>query len=174
MKFHVFAALALASLARLAPAHAGSLPDPAVKALQLGLADERNAEAFYAAVMDKFGAVRPFSNIIKAEQRHEAMLLDLFQRYDVAVPGLPTGGVVPSVPPRLAEACQMGIDAEIANRDLYDKQLLPAVANYPDITQVFTALRDASEQNHLPAFRRCVNGANAGQRTNSQRGVRAA
>jgi AcrR family transcriptional regulator len=47
-------------------------------------------------------------------------------------------------------------EAEIANRDLYDRQLLPAVAAYSDITLVMQRLRDASENNHLPAFQRCV------------------
>jgi hypothetical protein len=49
----------------------------------------------------------------------------------------------------------MAVNAEIANRDLYGRTLLPAVISYPDITAVMTRLRDASEQNHLPAFRRC-------------------
>jgi hypothetical protein len=31
-----------------------------------------------------------------------------------------------------------------------------AATAYPDITQVMQRLRDASEENHLPAFERCA------------------
>ena len=37
------------------------------------LDDEYRAEAIYDAVMQKFGEVRPFINIIEAERRHAAM-----------------------------------------------------------------------------------------------------
>ena len=32
--------------------------------------DEYHARAFYNAVIDKFGEIRPFSNIVQAETRH--------------------------------------------------------------------------------------------------------
>ena len=110
--------------------------------------------------MAKFGDVRPFSNIINAERQHEAMLIDLYETYGVAVPenGYATGALAaPVAPETLVDACKIGVEAEIANRDLYDGNLLPAVAAYPDITLVMQRLRDASEENHLPAFQRCVN-----------------
>ena len=44
------------------------------KILLDALDDERKAEASYAVVIDKFGPVRPFSNIIEAEQRHASAL----------------------------------------------------------------------------------------------------
>ena len=55
----------------------------------------------------------------------------------------------------LTAACQTGVDAEIANADLYKNILLPIVTNYPDITAVFTNLMNASEEKHLPAFEKC-------------------
>ena len=60
-----------------------------------------------------------------------------------------------SAPATLQEACQIGVDAEIANAALYQNELLPVVADYEDITAVFTNLMNASEQKHLPAFERC-------------------
>jgi hypothetical protein len=49
--------------------------------------------------------------------------------------------------------------AERDNMALYDK-MLAAVKAYPDITPVVTSLRDASAQNHLPAFARCAGTGN--------------
>ena len=153
-------AILLLGLLAAAPAWSQTLTPEAEAALGSALQDERHAEAFYAAVMARFGDARPFSNIINAERQHEAMLIGLYETYGVAIPenGYTTGALVPpAAPETLADACKIGVEAEIANRDLYDGNLLPAVAAYPDITLVMQRLRDASEENHLPAFQRCAN-----------------
>jgi len=153
-------AILLSGLLAASPVWSQTLTPDAVAALGSALQDERHAEAFYAAVMAKFGDARPFSNIIEAERQHEAMLIGLYETYGVAVPenGYTTGALeAPMAPETLVEACKIGVEAEIANRDLYDGNLLPAVAAYPDITLVMQRLRDASEENHLPAFQRCAN-----------------
>ncbi len=150
---------ALCATALFSPLKAAPLPDPVIKVLNDALQDERNAETFYEQVIAKFGAVRPFSNIISAEKRHSSGVISLMSQYGVPVPDNPyeTGAMArPEVPATLAEACKIGVDAEIANRDLYNVQLLPKVTDYPDITRVLTALRDASNQKHLPAFQRCA------------------
>ncbi|HEY8594415.1 MAG TPA: DUF2202 domain-containing protein [Devosiaceae bacterium] len=141
-------------------ASAAPLTDDARSALNAALDDEYHAEAVYSAVIEKFGAVRPFVNIIRAEQQHQAMLMDLFTSYGLEVPANPylTGEKpLAQIPASIAESCAVGVAAEIANRDLYNVQLLPKVAGYGDITAVLEALRDASEFNHLPAFQRCAN-----------------
>jgi len=67
--------------------------------------------------------------------------------------------VVPATPATtfgtLAEACAFAAQAEIANFALYDNWL-STVSDYPDLVQIFTNLRNASEFNHLPAFQRCA------------------
>ena len=108
--------------------------------------------------MRAFVDVRPFSNIIEAERRHQDRLVALFHAYSLPVPinGYQSGAIpCPFAPSTLKAACEMAVDAEIANRYLYDRTLLLAVTSYPDITAVMTRLRDDSEQNHLQAFRRC-------------------
>ena len=123
------------------------------------LQDEYHAEAFYDAVMEKFGPVRPFSNIIRAEQMHQSALIDIMQHYGVAIPAnteLKSAEIRAAVPATLGEACSIGIQAEIDNAGLYQDKLLPAVTAYPDITTIFKALSDASQQKHLPAFQRCA------------------
>jgi hypothetical protein len=140
--------------ANLPPAVPGPLPEDVVAALNAALQDEYNAYATYQAVIDQFGAVRPFTNIQQAEANHIAALTFLFERY-----GLPVTAPAPldSAPAfgTLADACAVGAAAEVANFGLYDSWLETA-QDYPDITQVFTSLRNASEFNHLPAFERCA------------------
>jgi hypothetical protein len=162
MKLYSHRALALVAAvcatALFSPLQAAPLPDPVIKVLNDALQDERHAESFYEQVIAKFGEVRPFSNIINSEQRHSSGVIALMSQYGVAVPENPyeTGAMAkPEAPATLAEACKVGVEAEIANRDLYDVQLLPKVKDYPDIARVLTALRDASDQKHLPAFQRC-------------------
>ena len=160
MKRTGMAALAAVLAAGLATsAMAATLTDAAKTALGAALEDEHRAEAFYAAVIAKFGEVRPFTNIIKAERVHARELITVMKTYGldpVANPFLKDPAVAALVPATVAEACQMGVKAEIDNRDLYDNKLMPAVTGYPDIKVVFQSLRDASQNKHLPAFQRCV------------------
>jgi hypothetical protein len=62
-------------------------------------------------------------------------------------------GDVPSFD-TLADACEAGVQAEIDNAALYD-ELFTMVDN-ADIIRVFTALQEASQTKHLPAFERCA------------------
>lgn len=154
-------ALSAALAAALSPAAFAATPltTDARAALQAGIADEYRAEAFYAAVMDKFGTVRPFANIIRAERMHAAMLTDVMKTYGIepgANPYLGSAEIAAMVPATIGEACTVGVTAEIENKDLYDGRLIPATAGYPDIKAVFEALRDASQNAHLPAFQRCA------------------
>jgi hypothetical protein len=144
--------LALASV-NSAFAAAPTLPDEVVKAITAGLLDEYHAYNTYQAIIDEFGKVRPFVNIQKAEAQHIAALKAIFTQYGVAIPAQPN--VEPLALTSVAEACQAGAAAEIANYALYDG-LLETVKDYPDILRVMTTLRNASEFNHLPAFERCA------------------
>jgi hypothetical protein len=138
----------------LPPAVSGDLPDDVVDAITAGLLDEYNAYNIYQAVIDQFGAVRPFTSIQRAEAQHSASLEFIFERYGIPLPEAVELDPVPQFD-SLADACAAGAAAEIANFSLYD-EWLDTVQDYPDITQVFTSLRDASEYMHLPAFERCA------------------
>lgn len=130
------------------------LPPQVKDALEEALNDEYKAQATYDAVIAKYGEVRPFTQIVRAEKQHIAMLENLFQKYSLLLPPN-TWSTRVVAPASLQEACKTGVAAETANAALYTNTLLPSVTNYPDITAVFEALRDASAQNHLPAFERC-------------------
>jgi len=124
-----------------------------VEALFMALDDEYKAWSIYDQVIADFGAVRPFTSIQKAEEKHIGALETLFDRYDLEVPLNEWPGSVPSFD-TLAEACEAGVQAEIDNAALYD-QLFDMVDN-PDIVRVFTSLQQASLDKHLPAFERCA------------------
>lgn len=146
--------LGVIDLANLPPAVPGELPADVIAALNAGLQDEYHAYAVYQAVIDQFGAVRPFTSIQAAEASHIDALAFLFERYGLAVPDAAPLTDVP-VFASVTDACATGAAAEIANFALYDSWIATTQA-YPDIAQIFQALRDASEFNHLPAFERCA------------------
>lgn len=134
----------------------GELPAEVVDALDEAIMDEYLAHATYDAVLNKLGSTRPFSRIIFAEERHISMLEYLYDKYDLPVPEDVLLGSV-NVEDTRSENCQIGVEAEIANADLYRNELLPLVTDYPDITDTFTRLMDASQEKHLPAFEHCAN-----------------
>ena len=130
------------------------------KALLDALADERRADATYEAVIAKFGDARPFSNIVNAEKRHESFLFPLFEKYSVEVPKNEFSKEKMEIPATLIEACKQGIEGERLNIAMYDKFL--EFVKEEDIRETFMYLRDASKNNHLPAFERCAEGRGMG------------
>ena len=131
----------------------GDLDESEVEALMMALQDEYKAWSVYDQVVADHGAAWPFTNIQRAEENHIAALVTLFDRYGLSVPVNTWAGNVPHFD-TLAEACEAGVQAEIENAVLYD-ELLSMVDN-PDIIRVFTALQQASQTKHLPAFERCA------------------
>jgi rubrerythrin len=131
----------------------GDLPEAVNSAMVSGLNDERIAYAMYESIMEQFGKVAPFVNIADAEARHMSTWEFMFEQYGVELPPMPEIDIPQFATVR--DACQYAIDAEIANRSLYD-DMLATFADYPDLTQVTLALRNASDFNHLPALERCV------------------
>ena len=121
----------------------------------VGREGEYAAYATYAAIIDTYGEVNPFTNIMASEARHIEALTSILDAYGVPYPEEnPYLGTI-DVPESLAAAAQAGVDAEIANVDLYEGQL-EAVADYPEITEVFLNLQSASLHQHLPAFERAA------------------
>ena len=121
------------------------------KILLDALEDERKAEATYAAVIEKFGPVRPFTNIISAERRHSKAIENQLFRLGFEIPDNTWEGKG-TAPLSIAAACEQAIHAEIENIALYDR-LIPQI-NDMVVKQVFENLQNASRNNHLPAFQR--------------------
>lgn len=120
-------------------------------ALREVLADEQRAHAFYIAVIAKHGTVRPFSNIVHAEERHASVVTTLMERHGVPVPSAaPTN--IPAVPATLTECNRLAAQLERENIAMYDRLL--ANVSEPDIKAAFENLQRVSKVNHLPAFER--------------------
>jgi len=104
-------------------------------------------------VIERFGPVRPFVNIVEAENRHIAALLRQFERLH-APPPADAWQERAKAPDSLAQACAAGVEAEIENEALYAR--LPDRVTNPGVRAVMQRLQAASRERHLPAFRRCV------------------
>lgn len=124
-----------------------------IAALSEALDDEYRARATYHKVIERFGPVRPFVNIVEAENRHIAALLRQFERFG-ARPPADTWQDRVTAPDLLAQACAAGVEAEIENETLYAR-LLDRVID-PGARAVMQRLQAASRERHLPAFRRCL------------------
>ncbi len=151
-------ALTLTGLA--SPVLATSLTEAEQAAALTALEDEYHAFAVYEAVMEEFGQVAPFVNIQKAEASHILALTSYLDENGVEYPENPyLNGEKPrpEAPASVAEACAIGVDAEIANAALYTDTLMPAVAGKGELTAIFVALSQASQEKHLPAFEACAN-----------------
>jgi hypothetical protein len=135
------------------PVGSESLSTQERAALAAALADERRAHAEYLSVIERHGEVRPFVNIVSAEERHISHLLDLFDRYGLELPE--AAGSPPESPntETLQQACARAAAAEVDNAALYDGLL--GDVSQDDLRSVFVALRDASRERHLRAFERC-------------------
>lgn len=126
---------------------------PLADVLREALIDEHKAIASYQKVIDAFGPVRPFVNIVEAEQTHVNALLPLFERYGVPLPE-DTSTTQLLAPASILEACRIAVEAEKANVAMYERLLSATEA--PDVRAVLLRLQEASRDRHLPAFERCV------------------
>ncbi|MGB5285529.1 MAG: hypothetical protein WBN29_13530, partial [Polyangiales bacterium] len=84
------------------------------EALRAALDDEYHARATYRAILDAFGDVRPFVNIIESEERHIEALRRQFEKHGFAEPGDSWAGRV-QAPESFARACEAAVEAEREN-----------------------------------------------------------
>ena len=129
-----------------------SLTTTEIEALNLALDDEYHALAVYQSVIATFGEVEPFVEIAASEQRHIDALVNQYNKFGLTFPENPWIGNVPTFD-SLQQACQAGVEAEIANADLYNQ--LFSMTDDPSLTRVFTNLSNASWNSHLPQFEAC-------------------
>ncbi|HWP22121.1 MAG TPA: hypothetical protein VN417_05190 [Candidatus Cryosericum sp.] len=116
--------------------------------LTYALQDEYLARAEYALILSGFGSVRPFSNIIRAEDTHIDTLLPLFEAYGITAPA-DEGSSRAAAVSSLTAAYQAGVNAEVNNIAMYETFLAEDLPD--DVRTVFESLMHASE-NHQRAF----------------------
>jgi hypothetical protein len=132
---------------------AGALSDTDLtteEMLVYAMQDEHLAHGEYVHILTIFGNQNPFTNIIKAEEKHIADLGVLFGKYNVPVPEDASASHL-IVPESVKMALETGVQAEISNIAMYAhflEQSLPA-----DVKDVFTLLLKGSES-HLAAFQK--------------------
>ena len=124
------------------------------EALHAALDDEYHARATYHAVLETFGDVRPFINIVESEERHIEALKRQCEKHGIEIPSDKWAGRV-LAPDSLLEACENAVKAERDNAGLYEK-LIEAAHEHPDVQETFRRLREASQERHLPAFERAA------------------
>ena len=76
----------------------------------------------YLFILDQFGDIAPFNNIVQAEETHIAMLLDLYDAHDMDVPEDKSDYYI-IYPLDVKEALETGVQAEIDNIAMYEKFL---------------------------------------------------
>lgn len=121
--------------------------------------DEYLARSEYEAIIETFEITRPFSNIMKSEETHIALLKPLFETYGFEIPEDISANqlVIPEV---LLETFAIGVEVEINNIAMYEAFLEEDLPE--DVEMVFERLLKSSE-NHLRAFE---NGLNRQSSTN--------
>jgi hypothetical protein len=120
----------------------------------VGPEGEYAAAAAYEAVIERYGNVEPYVSIHRAELMHVDALVRQLDRMGVSPPPNPWTGRIPA-PDSLQIAARAWADGEVANIALYDR-LLAQTDGDAALTRVFTNLRRASGQSHLPLFRQAA------------------
>jgi len=122
--------------------------------LDVVLADEYKARAEYALIVDQYGAVSPYVQLIQAETKHISALSRIYDAFGWTLPA-DNGASFAVAPTSLEASYQIGIEAETANIALYETYL---DTDLPDsVARVFANLQNASEH-HLAAFTAYANG----------------
>lgn len=122
--------------------------------LTMAIQDEYLARQEYESILEEYGDIRPFTNIIQAEVMHIEMLEPLFAAYKITIPEDDAIDHV-VLPETLEESYAIGVQAEVNNIAMYERFLEEDVPE--DVQDVFQRLMNAS-YNHLEAFARQVEG----------------
>jgi hypothetical protein len=122
-------------------------------ALAQAMAQGEMAQHSYEAVVAQLGPIAPFDGMVRAEAADVAAVRAAAGAHGLTIGGEPVPGS--PAPPDRASACLVAAEIEKSTVSMYD-ELLPQVRSYPDVTRLFTRLRAAAKDEHLPAFERCV------------------
>ncbi len=119
--------------------------------LNYALQSEYLAKAEYEAILAAYGDIRPFNNILRADESHIDLLLPLFESYGFIIPEDASAESV-VLPDSMTSAIATGIEAEKATIAMYEAFL--AQTDVPeDARVVFQYLLEAS-QRHLVSLQK--------------------
>jgi hypothetical protein len=124
--------------------------------LNASIADEYRSQATYARVLRDFPDQKPFSNIVEAEAQHILAVSNLFRNRGLAVPDDNTAAGDVLTFGTVKAACDAAVIAETVTYKMYDGFLITLGGVPADVVSVFTNVRDAARDKHLPAFVACA------------------
>ncbi|NKB56972.1 MAG: DUF2202 domain-containing protein [Alphaproteobacteria bacterium] len=131
------------------------------EALKLALRSKFKTCALYHMVLQAFGPVQPFKDLLKIEDKYRMVLEGLARRYDVSAPPNEWEGQV-AIPVSFVEACEEAIELERENDTLY-LDLLSREEN-PALRRVLMRMRNVSQISHLPSFKEYLEFARFGEK----------
>jgi hypothetical protein len=137
------------------------------QALREVLQDTYRTRATYRKVIEAFGPVQPFVNIVQAEERQARALRSLFDRMGIQPPR-DTWPARVTAPDTLVEACAAAGRAELEREAMCARLLL--FVRDAAARRIMRRIQAQSQRRHLPAFRRCF--TRALKPTGRPRGVR--
>ena len=117
--------------------------------LTYAIQDEYLARAEYELIIGEYGNIRPFTNIMAAEEHHIEWVTELLNEYGYGLPE-DTSRLYVALPEDLKTSFETGVQAEIDNIAMYESFLQTDLPD--DVRDLFERLQRASE-NHLRAFR---------------------
>ena len=116
----------------------------------MGEDGEYMSAAMYDAVLKEFGTVEPYVTILAAENHHSDILAMHLRRAGYEVPTNPYLGKV-DAPSDLVAAANAWAEGEKRNVAMYDA-LAKQAKDDAQLTMMFTHLKGASQNAHLPLF----------------------
>lgn len=120
--------------------------------------DEFKARDTCRRIIDAYGPVKPFANLVEAEQHHSDRLRPPFRRDGIAVPEFPDPARI-SMPGSPPETCQAAVRTEIDNAAMYDRLLVETALG--KVRTVFLRPQVASRDHHRSVFWRCAEHSSA-------------
>ncbi|MBS3789077.1 hypothetical protein KGY79_12900, partial [Candidatus Bipolaricaulota bacterium] len=109
--------------------------------LTYAIQDEYKARAEYELIITEMDGGRPFTNIIKSEETHIALLKPLFEAHDIELPE-DDAAEHTVLPENIDVALEVGVQAEIENIAMYENFLSQDLPE--DVEEVFLRLKNAS------------------------------
>ena len=113
--------------------------------------DELKAYIRYEGIIEQFGEVSPFVNLVEAERRHLDHLADLYIARGMTPASVSEPAAVMYL--SVTAACQVSLEAEKDNVVVLDRLMKESVDT--DIKDTLKWIRDASAERHIPALERC-------------------
>jgi hypothetical protein len=117
--------------------------------------------ALYRMVLQAFGPVQPFKDLLKLEEKYQMVLTGLARRYNYPLPADEWEGQV-EIPVSFVEACEEAIQLELENDGLYISLMQDGLD--PALQRVLLRMRNVSLSSHQPSFREYLEFARFGEK----------